>query len=310
MTIGAGLGMANFPFADADGFWRWVDLCEAARVNSLWQSDRLIGTDPFLECLSVMAALAGRTRHVKFGMNVASLGLRDPVLTAKACATIDVLSNGRLLPAFGLGSARSRDYAATGTDTRGRGKRMNEALEIVSRLWTETSVSFEGEFYRLIDAAIAPRPVQSPMPLWIGGSAPAAVERTARWGTGWQAGIETPEDVAPVIEAIKAALPRYGREIDEDHYGAGFAFRFGSPDEPICRRYDEVLAKRLGKDPRGLSAVGGTEEILSLLDRFRRAGVHKFILRPIAADGAEVMTQTEQLIEHVLPEVDRLNESG
>ena len=133
------------------------------------------------------------------------------------------------------------------------------------------------------------------------------MERTARWGTGWQAGIETPEDVAPVIEAIKAALPRYGREIDEDHYGAGFAFRFGSAEDPLVRRHDEVLAKRLGKDPGGLSAVGGTEEIMGLLNRFRSAGVHKFILRPIAADGDDVMAQTEQLIEHVLPEIDRLN---
>ncbi|HEY5647179.1 MAG TPA: hypothetical protein VIS76_14610, partial [Pseudomonadales bacterium] len=82
MTISAGIGIANFPFADADAFWQWVDLCDAARVNSLWQSDRIIGTEPFLECMSVMAALAGRTKHVKFGMNVASLGLRDPVLTA------------------------------------------------------------------------------------------------------------------------------------------------------------------------------------------------------------------------------------
>lgn len=137
MTVSAGLGIANFPFAAADAFWDWVDLCETSGVNSIWQSDRIISPDPNLECMSVMAALAGRTRRIKFGMNVASLGLRDPVLTAKACATIDVLSNGRLLPAFGVGSARSRDYTATGTPTKGRGKRAAEGLEIMSRLWSE-----------------------------------------------------------------------------------------------------------------------------------------------------------------------------
>ena len=92
MTISAGLGIANFPFAGAADFWEWVDLCDEGGVNSLWQSDRIISPEPNLECMSVMAALAGRTRNLKFGMNVASLGLRDPVLTAKACATIDVLS--------------------------------------------------------------------------------------------------------------------------------------------------------------------------------------------------------------------------
>jgi probable F420-dependent oxidoreductase len=310
MTIGAGLGIANFPFENADQFWEWVDLCDSNRVNSIWQSDRIIGTDPFLECMSVMAALAGRTKHVKFGMNVASLGIRDPIITAKACATIDVLSNGRLLPAFGIGSARSRDYAATGTDTRGRGRKMNEGLEVITRLWTEPSVTFEGEFYRLDEASIAPQPVQNPMPLWIGGSAAAAVERTARWGTGWQAGLETPDEVAPVIDAIKEALPRYSRDIDEDHYGAGFAFRFGSSDDPVATRYAELLAKRLGKDAAGLCAVGGADEIMSLVDRFRAAGVHKFILRPIAADGAEVMGQTEKLIADVLPEIRKLNDGA
>ena len=128
MTISAGLGIANFPFSGADEFWDWVDLCDSSGVDSIWQSDRIIGPEPNLECLSVMAALAGRTRNIKFGMNVASLGLRDPVITAKACATIDVLSNGRLLPAFGVGSARSSDYSATGTPTRGRGKRAAEGL--------------------------------------------------------------------------------------------------------------------------------------------------------------------------------------
>ena len=307
MTVSAGLGIASFPFAAADAFWDWVDLCEESGVNSIWQSDRLIGADPNLECMSVMAALAGRTRRIKFGMNVASLGLRDPVLTAKACATIDVLSNGRLLPAFGVGSARSRDYVATGTPTRGRGKRAAEGLEIMSRLWSEDSVTFSGEYYQLEDASIAPKPVQKTLPLWVGGSAAAAVERTARWGTGWQAGLETPEEVGPVIANIKAALPKVERDIDEDHYGAGFGFRFGSPEDPIARRNNELLSKRLGKDATGLSAIGGVDEMMALVARFRDVGVHKFILRPIAATGEEVIEQTRQLIDQVLPEVARLN---
>ncbi len=307
MTISAGLGIANFPFADARTFWRWVDVCDNGGVDSLWQSDRIIGRDPNLETLSVMAALAGGSKRLKFGMNVASLGLRDPVITAKACATIDVLSDGRLLPAFGVGSAVSRDYAATGTPTRGRGKRTDEGLEIISRLWSEESVSFAGAYYTLDDASIAPRPLQQPLPLWVGGSAQQAVERTARWGTGWQAGIESPEQVAPVIAAIKTRTAELGREIDEDHFGAGFGFRFGTPDEPIVERYQSLLAKRLGREPKGFLAVGGAAEMLALLEEFRAAGVHKFVLRPIAADGDDFIGQTRQFIERLLPEIKARN---
>jgi probable F420-dependent oxidoreductase len=307
MTVSAGLGLANFPFTDAAGFWRWVDVCEAGGVDSLWQSDRIIGRDGGLETLSVMAALAGGTRRLKFGMNVASLALRDPVVTAKACATIDVLSDGRLLPAFGVGSARSRDFAATGTPTRGRGARTDEGLEIISRLWSEDSVTFAGRHYRLDDASIAPKPVQQPLPLWVGGSAAAAVERTARWGTGWQAGLESPEEVAPVITAIKARLGEIGRRIDEDHYGAGFGFRFGSPDEPVVARYRALLGERLGRPVDGLLAVGDSEPMLALLNRFRAVGVHKFVLRPIAADGDDFIRQTRLFVERLLPEIHNLN---
>lgn len=310
MTVSAGLGVANFPFEDARGFRRWVDLCESGGVDSIWQSDRLIGTDPNLDCMSVMAFLAGATRRLKFGMNVASLGLRDPVITAKACASIDVMSEGRLLPAFGIGSALSRDYAATNTPTKGRGGRMDESLEIISKLWSENEVTFEGRHYRLDRASIAPRPIQQPLPLWVGGSAEAAVERTARWGTGWQAGIETAAQVAPVIAAIKKRADELGRPIDIDHFGAGFGYRFGSPDDPISQKYVKGLSARLGKSADDYVAIGDADAIMARVDEFRAAGVHKFILRPIAFGTDEMLSQTRSLIEEVLPRLSALNKAN
>lgn len=307
MTISAGIGIGNFPFANGADFWRWVDLCEAGGVDSIWQSDRLVGTEANLECMSVMAALAGATRRIKFGMNVASLGLRDPFLLAKQCATIDVLSHGRLLPAFGVGSALGSDYAARGVPTRGRGQRTDEGLELISRLWREDSVDFDGRHYQYRNASIAPRPLQDPMPLWTGGSAAAAVERSARWGTGWQAGIDTPEQVRPVIEAIKQRAAELGRHIDEDHFGAGFGFRFGDPGDAVSRRYLAALEKRLGKDPLPYVAIGNQEQIVDRLRAYRAAGAHKFILRPMAGDSEDMLAQTRKMIELILPEVAAMN---
>ena len=102
MTIGLGLGISRFPFDTARDYWRWVDRCEDGGVDSIWQTDRLVSKEAMLECMSTMAALAGHTEKIRFGMSVASIALRDPLLTAKQCATIDFLSDGRLLPAFGL----------------------------------------------------------------------------------------------------------------------------------------------------------------------------------------------------------------
>lgn len=307
MTISAGLGIIGFPFTDSREFWRWVNICDSGGVDSLWQSDRIISADPHLETMSVMAALAGATKRLKFGMNVASLGLRDPVLVAKQCATIDVLSNGRLLPAFGLGSTRSRDYTATGTPTKGRGKRADEGLEIISRLWREEHVYFSGEYYRLDDACIAPKPIQQPLPLWVGGSSAEAIDRTARWGTGWQSGIESPEQVAPVIAAIKLRCAELGRTIDADHYGAGFAFRFGHADDPVVIKHDEMIRKLTGNTARGLSVAGSADDIIALLQQFHVAGVHKFILRPIAVDGVDLLDQTRRFIEELQPRIKEMN---
>ncbi len=307
MSIAVGLGLSEFPFSGAKAFWRWVDLCEESGVDSLWQTDRLVSHQPILECMSVMAALAGATKRIKFGMNVAMLGLRDPLLLAKQCATIDVLSEGRLLPAFGIGNARAPDWPATGRETKGRGQRTNEGLELISRLWVEDSVDFDGTYYHYRGASISPKPVQKNLPLWLGGSSEAAIRRTARYGTGWLAGFETPEEVAPVITAIKTALGEQGRHIDEDHYGAGFAYRFGGwHDEPVVRAAKAYQA-RSGRDPRRAIVAGDTDDIMGRINEYIGAGVAKFILRPIGADDDDVLAQTRRLIEETLPAVGNLN---
>jgi alkanesulfonate monooxygenase SsuD/methylene tetrahydromethanopterin reductase-like flavin-dependent oxidoreductase (luciferase family) len=157
--------------------------------------------------MTTMAALAGRTRRMRFGMNVVSLAFRDPVLLAKQCATIDMLSDGRLLPAFGIGSPLAPEWHALDMDTKTRGRKTDECLEIIRRLWREESVDFNGAFYQLKGVTIAPKPVQPDLPMWIGGSSDAAIRRTANIGTGWQAGGDPPAEAGRVVGAVKGAGP-------------------------------------------------------------------------------------------------------
>lgn len=302
-TIAVGLGLQEFPFAGAAGFWRWVDLCEDGGVDSLWQTDRMISREPILECMVTMGALAGRTRRIKFGMNVVSLGLRDPVLVAKQCATIDMLSGGRLLPGFGIGSPMAPEWAALGIDTTTRGRRTDEALTIVRRLWTEETVDFEGVHWTLKGASISPRPVQAELPIWIGGGSAAAIRRTAQLGTGWQGGPETAAEIGPIIAGIKAAARELGRSIDEDHYGAAFPFRFGSADGSGLERLMEAYRKRTGKDPMHYFVFGDADSIMERLVAYVEAGASKFILRPLARTDDAMIAQSQRLIDEVLPKV-------
>jgi probable F420-dependent oxidoreductase len=302
-NVAVGLGLMEFPFDSVAGFWRWVDLCEAGGVDSLWQTDRIVSREPILECMSVMAALAGRTRRLKFGVNVLSLAFRDPVLLAKQCATIDVLSEGRLLPAFGIGSPLAPEWRTLNLDTKTRGRKTDEGLEIIRRLWSEEAVDFAGVHYHLTGASISPKPVQPDLPMWIGGSSEAAIRRTARFGTGWQAGGETPENIGAVVDAIRAAARAAGRPIDDDHYGAAIAFRFGRPDDPALGRLFDAYRRRTGRDPERYFAIGDAETIVERIAGYVAGGISKFILRPAARGDAEMLEQTRKLVEDVLPMV-------
>jgi probable F420-dependent oxidoreductase len=300
-AIAVGIGIMEFPFDTIDGFWRWIDLCEQGGIDSIWQTDRLVSRSPFLECMTMLAAIAGRTRRIKFGVNVVSVAMREPLLLAKQCATVDVLSNGRLLPGFGIGSPRGAEWEAMLLDTTTRGRKTDEALEIIARLWAGETLTYEGRHFRLKGATIAPVPVQPDLPMWIGGSSEAAIKRTARVGTGWQAGAETPETVGTVIAGIKAALLESGRTIDEDHYGAAFAYRFGGPDDPGVAKVMEQYKARTGRDPGHHFAMGDAETIMQRLTAYVDAGASKFILRPAAQGDADMLAQTKRLIEEVLP---------
>jgi probable F420-dependent oxidoreductase len=300
-NIAVGIGIMEYSFETSGGFWRWVDLCEQGGLDSIWQTDRIVSRTPILECMTALAAIAGRTRRIKFGVNVVSAALREPVLLAKQCATIDVLSGGRLLPGFGIGSPRGAEWEAMHVDTTTRGRKTDEALEIISRLWAGEALDFTGRHFRLSKASIAPLPVQPDLPMWIGGSSEAAIKRTARVGTGWQAGPETPEVVGEVIAGIKAGLLETGRTIEEDHYGAAFAFRFGGPDDPGVAKVMEHYRARTGRDPRDMFAMGDAEVILQRLNEYVAAGASKFILRPVADGDADMLAQTRRLVEEVLP---------
>ncbi|HMO53145.1 MAG TPA: TIGR03619 family F420-dependent LLM class oxidoreductase [Tepidiformaceae bacterium] len=302
MSIGFGFGVAGFPFSSAGAFLEWIDLLEEHRADSVWFSERLVSPTPTLEPMAAMAVVAGRTRRLKFGMNAIVVSLRDPLVLAKECATLDFLSGGRLLPVFGVGDERAPEWRATNTDPRGRGARSDEALEIMRRLWSEDRVSFQGTHYHYTDATITPRPVQQELPLWIGGSSDAAIRRTARIGTGWLAGLQTPAQVKPVVAAIKSALSEHGRTIDEDHYGAGFSFRFGSKDDEVVQRQATALGRLPGMaDPWSYVAAGKAGDIATWVNEYIDAGVSKFVLRPIATSDDDLADQTVRFLQEVAP---------
>ncbi len=304
MSIRIGVGITGFPFETMDGFFRWIDQCEASKIDSVWFSERLVSREPMLEPLVACALVAGRTRRLKVGFNAVVLPLRDPLVLAKECATLDVLSGGRLLPVFGVGNERAPEFAATGRSPIGRGARADEMLDIMTALWRGEAVTYEGTHFRYREAQISPLPLQQPLPLWIGGSSEAAIRRTARIGTGWLAGLQTPESVAGTVAKIRRAVAETGRPFEEDHFGAGFPFRFGSWDEPIVQRAAERIRLAAPElEPERYLAVGDAGAIIARVREYVAAGCSKFVLRPIALGTDDLLRQTARLAGEVIPAV-------
>ena len=139
-----------------------------------------------LEQLALMAFIAGKTRRLRLVSSVMILPHRNPVVTAKTLATIDVLSNGRVTVGVGVGWMREEFRALGAADFDRRGAVSDEYLRIFKTLWTQSPASFEGEFYRFEEIRCLPAPVQKPHPpIWVGGHSPAALRRVARHGDGW-----------------------------------------------------------------------------------------------------------------------------
>ena len=164
------------------------------------------------------------------------------------------------------------EWTALNLDPKTRGRKTDEGLEVIRLLWSQDKVDFDGVHYKLTGASIAPKPVQPDLPMWIGGSSEAAIRRTARLGTGWQAGPETPAQAREVVAAIKQAAAEAGRTIDDDHYGAGIPYRFGSPDDPALTPLFEAYRKRTGRDPKDYFAIGDADAIVAKIADYVEAG--------------------------------------
>lgn len=298
VRIGVGLGLGGFPFESIKAFRRWLDVCEDSSIDSIWQSDRVVSREAALEPMALLSVVAGATRRLKFGTNAVVLPFRDPITFARQCATLDFLSDGRFLPAVAIGRGDAPEWEATGRSPKGRGKRADEALAVITRLWAEESVDFEGEFFSLKGATISPRPKQQPLPLWLGGSSPAAVRRTARFGNGWLAPLQSPTEAAETVAEIRKEGERIGKPIPDDHYGATILFRIGDKAESAApKNAPPAMRERLA----AVQAVGDAGTVLDRIREFQKGGVTKFIAIPLAKSAEDMVQQCQLLDREVLP---------
>lgn len=174
-------------YAEILDFIVWT---EGLGFTGAWVPEHHGAEDGYMPAPSVaLAAIAARTKTLKLGSAISLAPLYHPVRFAEECAVLDILSNGRLEMAIAIGYRR-REAEAYGVDFSKRGSRTDEFLEIVRRLWTGETFSYDGKHFTLKNASIVPAPVQGRIPLYIGGFTDKALERTAKYGDGYFGNME------------------------------------------------------------------------------------------------------------------------
>jgi probable F420-dependent oxidoreductase len=269
VRIGIALGSAGVPgeFAAA------VDELERAGVDSLWLPEMVYG--PLVEPFIGMAYALSRTAKLKVGTGVSVLPGRHPVLVAKQLASLAGLAPARVLPVFGLRPARRNERDLFGVPPGQRAAVFDESLQLLRRLLREETVSLRGEFFTVEGASIGPLPAK-PLDIWLGGTAPGALERVGRLADGWLASLITPEEAGLGRAAIETAAAAAGREVEPDHYGISLAVATeGIPAAMIAT----VRERRPDADPASLVAASWPDA-RRMIEAYVAQGLSKFVIRP------------------------------
>jgi probable F420-dependent oxidoreductase len=167
-------------------------------------------TTPVFDVCAYLSWLAARTMRVRLGTFVYLLGLRHPFAAARAFATLDHVSGGRAEAGVGAGWLEA-EWAAAGLDFATRGRRLDEAIDVCGRLWTEPVIEHHGEFFDFPPVSFEPKPVQPRLPVHIGGESAAALRRTARVADGWLGMVHTPGSVIAQVRRLRRFEEEAGR---------------------------------------------------------------------------------------------------
>ncbi len=275
MKVRIGYGLGTRASTDPDRFAALVTGLERHRFDSLWLSERVTGDCP--DPIVGLAVAAGLTSRIKLGFSVLVLPGRNPMLLAKELATLDRLSAGRLLPAFGLGAVDPGEHQAFGVERGDRAAMFNELLPLLHRFWSGEPVDHDGRFHAYEAAVVQPTPAQERLEVWLGGIASSELQRCGRLGDGWLPSFCTPDDVRAGIATIQAHAAEAGRAIDPEHFGALLPYCDG-PIPDIVRA--GLARRRPDVDPAEVIA-SGLDGLQAMIEQHIDAGGSKFVVIPM-----------------------------
>ncbi len=274
MKVRVGFGITGARPGSPSEFGALVDGLEQFGWDSLWLSERMAAPSP--DPVTALAFAAGRTERIKFGTSVSVLPGRNPAELAKQWATLDQLSGGRALPAFGLGVVHPNEQQAFGVERTERVARFEEMLPLLRRIWAEETVDHDGTFFHYESLRVEPKPTKA-LDVWMGGRAPVELRRIGRLADGWLASFSMPQACAAGRVIIETAAAEAGRTIDPDHFGAMVFYRHA----PLPDALAQLVASRPGVDVSADELVPqGWDAVVERCREYVAVGFSKLVLVP------------------------------
>jgi probable F420-dependent oxidoreductase len=284
-----------------------AERAEAAGFHSVWVGDSLTAR-PRHEPLTLLAAVAARTRRVRLGTGVLLPALRAPVVLAHVVGTLDRVAEGRVILGVGIAAdnpAIRREFAAAGVPFDRRVGRFLEMLEICRALWTRDGVSFSGKHFTLEDVTVEPKPHRpGGPPIWIGGSGPTALREAARFDAWFPTG-PSAEVFAERFPGILAAARAAGRAPDAVTGAAYLTLALDASKDAAERRMDDYLERYYNTPARAMRArqatyAGPIEGGIEWIQRWVNAGARHLALR---FAGGDQLAQIDEVAAKVLPRI-------
>ncbi len=253
----------------------------------------------YLEPLTLLTYLAAATKKIRLGTSVLIVPYRNPLVTAKMLASLDVLSGGRIILGTGVGWLQEEFVALGAPPFAERGRVTDEYLRLMRECWTKDQIDFKGTYYRVSDIVFLPKPLQKPgIPIWIGGHTDGALRRAGELGDGWHPiGLRPPALLHP---------PEYAEKVKQIH---GWATRAGRNPRQITLTFRapmEVWPKR-AKPPAGDRQLfkGTAEQVIADIRQYQVLGVTHFVFDSPPPDPKAVVANMERFAEDVRPKVRR-----
>ena len=282
-----------------------VELVDRCGYDSLWVGDHIAFAVPILDPLQQLAQAAVVSRRLTLATGVYLLPLRHPTPVAKQVATLDHLTEGRLIFGVGVGGEFPKEYDACGVAIGERGARLTESIAVLRELWSGETASHHGPFFAFEDVRMLPPPRQvGGPPIWCGGRSEPALRRAGQLADGWLSYVVTPEIYASNLAKIAPAATAAGRTLTRFGTGHLLFARLDDSYEKALDTATETLSVRSAMDfrqaARRYAALGAQAQVAERIRAFHTAGARHIVI-DLLGPNEERSAQIEWFAETVLP---------